>query len=69
MYLDESNVFGVLTEALSADVEAVLSDQTPVTATDAAAWTINTSDIDPRQQWISEEITYSQLHAGPEIIV
>ena len=36
-HLDEADVLGVLTEALSADVEAVLADQTPVIGAHTAA--------------------------------
>ena len=35
-YLDESNVLGVLLEALTADVEAVLADETVAVRADAA---------------------------------
>lgn len=35
-YLDEANVGGLLTEALTADVEAVLADQTGLVGADAA---------------------------------
>lgn len=35
--LDESDVFGVLTEALTTDVDAVLTDQAVLVAADAAA--------------------------------
>lgn len=35
--LDESDVFGVLTEALAADVDPVLADQAVLVSTDAAA--------------------------------
>ncbi len=35
-YLDEANVGGLLTEALTADVEAVLADQTCSVGADAA---------------------------------
>lgn len=34
--LDEANVGGLLTEALTADVEAVLADQTGLVGADAA---------------------------------
>jgi hypothetical protein len=35
-YLDETNVGALLTEALTADVEAVLADETGVVGADAA---------------------------------
>lgn len=35
-YLDEANVGGLLTEALTADVEAVLADQTGLVGADTA---------------------------------
>jgi hypothetical protein len=35
-YLDETNVGGLLTEALTADVQAVLADQTSRVGADAA---------------------------------
>ncbi len=35
-YLDEANVGSLLTEALTADVEAVLADQTGLVGADAA---------------------------------
>jgi len=35
-YLDEANVGGLLTEALTADVEAVLADKTGLVGADAA---------------------------------
>ena len=35
-YLDEANVGGLLTEALTADVEAVLADETGRVGADAA---------------------------------
>jgi hypothetical protein len=35
-YLDEANVRGLLTEALTADVEAVLADQTGLVGADTA---------------------------------
>lgn len=36
-HLDEADVLGVLTEALAADVQAILADQTVVVAAHAAA--------------------------------
>jgi hypothetical protein len=39
-YLDETNVGGLLTEALTADVEAVLADQTSRVGADAAVSTV-----------------------------
>ena len=36
-HLDEANVLGILPEALSADVEAILTDQTPVISAHSAA--------------------------------
>lgn len=36
-HLDEADILGVLTEALAADVEAVLADQTPVVGAHTAA--------------------------------
>jgi hypothetical protein len=35
-YLDEANVGGLLTEALAADVESILADQTGLMGADAA---------------------------------
>lgn len=35
-YLSEANIFGVLTEALPADVESILPDQTPMAGADTA---------------------------------
>lgn len=35
-YLDEANVGGLLTEALTADVQAVLADETSLVGADAA---------------------------------
>jgi hypothetical protein len=35
-YLDEANVSGLLTEALTADVEAVLADETGLVGADTA---------------------------------
>jgi hypothetical protein len=35
-YLDESNIGGLLSEALTADVEAVLADETGLVGADAA---------------------------------
>ena len=37
-HLDETNVSGLLTEALAADVEPILADDTVVVAADAAVW-------------------------------
>ena len=39
-YLDETNVGGLLAEALTADVEAVLADQTSRVGADAAVSTV-----------------------------
>jgi hypothetical protein len=39
-YLDEANVGGLLTEALTADVQAVLADQTSRVGADAAVSTV-----------------------------
>ena len=39
-YLDETNVGGLLAEALTADVEAVLADQTSGVGADAAVSTV-----------------------------
>ena len=36
MYLDEADLVGLLAEALTADVEAVLSDQTGAVGADTA---------------------------------
>ena len=41
-YLDEADVLGVFPEALPADIEAVLPDQTPLVAADSAAETNKT---------------------------
>lgn len=38
VYLDEANVVGLLTEALTADVEAVLADETGLVGADAAVF-------------------------------
>lgn len=41
MHLDKANVLGVLTEALAADVQAILSDQAPLVRADPAAHTMD----------------------------
>ena len=42
-YLDETNVGGLLAEALTADVEAVLADQTSGVGADAAVEVMSAS--------------------------
>ena len=42
-YLDETNVGGLLAEALTADVEAVLADQTSGVGADAAVGVMSAS--------------------------
>jgi hypothetical protein len=49
MYLDEANVVGLLTEALTADVEAVLADQTGLVLADTAVNKHLPSAIGPSQ--------------------
>ena len=39
VYLGEANVLGVLTEALAADIESVLADQSPLVGANTAAGT------------------------------
>ena len=52
-YLDESNVGGLFTEALTADVESVLADQTSLVGADAAIHqnpSASSSSASPRSQ-------------------
>jgi hypothetical protein len=44
-YLDETNVGGLLTEALTADVQAVLADETGLVGADAAVEKIQVSQM------------------------
>ena len=66
-HLGESNVFGILTEALSADVQSVLPDQSPVTRTNTAAERgLSVSDITSKSIWPEHRINLHVSLASSE---